>query len=290
MRDSLLSTSLRLFPPLAWLVAFGMSVWMGIRVFAFTTAGTLVLLALAAFCLRMAHKDYREAQRDAKRPPLPPIPRAPPLTAPTRYPLAEPLRAQLWQTIETFESAGALQPGEVSRDELVDCAETVDDFQEMSVVHVANILQALRELRGLPFDNLAFFPDQTERVEDDALEIVREFARLSGQSDRLRAVRLTALGGPRIVMACGGEFPPPNAAAEFELDGHRQVVPFVMYSKNMPGGLIEGLARVFMRSGDGRRFFEAGFDNFACVTYLLPERMRALNSASDAHPTWTEVR
>jgi hypothetical protein len=63
-----------------------------------------------------------------------------------------------------------------------------------------------------------------------------------------------------------------------------------MYGKNMPGGLIEGLAPVFMRAGNGRRFVEAGFDNFVCVTYLLPERSRALNPSSGAHPTWTEVR
>ena len=57
-------------------------------------------------------------------------------------------------------------------------------------------------------ENLTFIADQVEVSEADVIAIVREFARLSGQSDRVRAVQVKGIDGDAIVPARGGEFPP----------------------------------------------------------------------------------
>jgi hypothetical protein len=176
-------------------------------------------------------------------------------------------------------------PGEVSQEAIVTCAEHVDDFEEMDIVSVANVLDVWREERGAPFEHLAFFVDQVETTEDDALDIVRELARLSAQGGSLRNVRFRMTGA----LAPRGEFPPPNAIVEFELGAQAHAVPFIMYGKNAPIGLTERVARIFTRAGDPRRFFEAGFDTFSIVAYAAPEKVAALNAALAPEPTWSEV-
>jgi hypothetical protein len=204
---------------------------------------------------------------------------------PERYPLAESLRVELFQTIERLETAGMLTPGEVSQEALVDCAEREDDFEEMDIVMVANILHLVQEERTVPLERLAFFVDQVETTDDDALAVVRELARLSGQSDSVRGLRFRMTGE----LARRGNFPPPNAVVEFELGTQAHAVPFTMYGKNAPIGLTEEVARIFTRAGDARRFFEAGFDTFSIVAYAVPEKVAALNAALGPEPTWSEV-
>ena len=291
---SVLIILLRWLVPVAWLVTVGVAVWMFIRMVPLARPDghhlkwdILVLgagsIALAIWSLRMARKEYREA-RNAR--PLPTrIRRKPVSLTQERYPLAEPLRAELLRTIGLMEAAGILEAGEVSRDEIVACAERVDEFEEMDFVMVANVLHALREERGTPFDHLAFFADQVETTEDDALDTARELARLSGQSESLRGLRFRMTGE----VALRGVFPPPNAVVEFELGAQPHVVPFVMYGKNAPGGLTEGLACIFAQPNDPRRFFEAGFDSFAIVTYVAPEKIADLNAATGPAPTWAQV-
>lgn len=178
-----------------------------------------------------------------------------------------------------------LAPGEVSREELVACAEREDEFEEMDIVMVANILSMVGEARAAPFERLAFFPDQVETTDDDALAIVRELARLAGQGDSVRGLRLRMTGA----LARRGEFPPPNAVVEFELGTQAHALPFIMYSKNAPIGLTEEVALIFTQAADPRRFFEAGFDTFSIVTYAIPEKIAALNAALAPEPTWFEV-
>ena len=286
---------LRWLVPVAWLVTAGVTVWMFVRILSLVRpdghhvkldvlAVAAGFIALAIWSLRTAYKEYREARN---APPLPPPTRHKPMPlAQERYPLAAPLRAELLRTIELMEAAGMLEAGEVSPDEIVACAEQVDAFEEMDIVMVANVLRALREERGVPFDHLAFFADQVETTEDDALDMVRELARVSGQSESVRGLRFRMTGA----VARRGEFPPPNAVVEFQLGAQPHVVPFVMYGKNAPGGLTEGLAQIFTRPDDPRRFFEAGFDSFAIVTFSVPAKIAELNSAMGPDLTWMQVR
>jgi hypothetical protein len=288
-------TVLRWLVPPAWLAAAATTLWQLVSIVSSMPAEKrlkpdilvigAVFIAVAIWSLRMAYKHFHEA-RNAP-PPLPPLlPRRPTPWVPKRHPLAEPLRAELLRTIDLLETAGMLNPGEVSRDVIVDCAERVDDFKEMDIVLVAHILHALLGERGTPFDDLAFFPDMVETTDDDPLDMVRELARLTGQSDSLRGLRFRMTGA----IAGRGEFPPQNAVVEFELSGRAHVVPFVMYRKNAPGGLTQALARIFTRPDDPRRFFEEGFDSFSILTYVAPGKIAELNAAIGAVPTWVEVK
>jgi hypothetical protein len=285
---------LRWLAPVAWVFAGVVAVSMLFRIVAsMPPAGrrltpelfviVLAFVSLALWSVRMAYKEFREALN--ARPLPPPLPRWQPPLVPPRYPLREPLRAELLRTIELLEVAGMLEPGEVSRDELIACAEHVDDFEEMDIVMVAHILHALREERGTPFDHLAFFADQVETTDDDPLDMVRELARLSGHGESVRGLRMRMTGA----VAPRGKFPPPNAVVEFELGAQAHAVPFVMYGKNAPGGLTEGLARVFTRADDPRRFFDGGFDSFSIVTYLAPAKIAELNAALAPDATWAPV-
>ncbi len=243
----------------------------------------------------MARKEHRAAH--LKRAPLPAHPFQPapfptasrPDPAPVSGPrgrLAAPLRDKLKRATDALVAAGMLEPGELSHDEVIDCAEQIDEATEIDAWIVANILQALRDERGSPFAHLAFIDDQVETGDEDALEMVRDLARISGHGRSLRRLRLRVTGP----VVWRGDFPPSNAVVEFELAGQAQAVPFVLYAKNAPGGLVEGLARVLTRPGDPRRFFVAGFDSFMIVAHQLPEKVAALNAVLAAEPTWLEVR
>ena len=87
-----------------------------------------------------------------------------------------------------------------------------------------------------------------------------------------------------------GGFPPPNAVAEFNLGAEHHAVPFVLYSKLLPGGLIEALAKILIRADDPRRFVSDYFDSFFSVSYLTPAQTSMVNSAErEKFPRFEEV-
>jgi hypothetical protein len=244
----------------------------------------LGLILVAVYSARMARKEYREAL-PALRADAPiriglPISRHTRQTfTPTTYPLKEELRIELRRIIATLQTAEVLRSDEVPLEDVIACAETLDDYSEMDVYAVMHVLRALRSQRERPFANLAFFAEQVETDEADAIAIIREFARLSGQAQQLGAIRVQAIDGGKIVPARGGEFPPPNAVAEFTLGTQHHSVPFVLYGKNLPGGLMERLARIFARAGDARHFVWENFDTFFSVCYLTAANTAAINNA-----------
>jgi hypothetical protein len=121
------------------------------------------------------------------------------------------------------------------------------------------------------------------------LGIVREFASLAGQAEQLRAPRLAGIDGGEIVLARRGELPPDNAVVEFQLGARRHTVPFVMYGKNLPLGLMETLPEMLASEGESRRFFSAYFDAFLAVTYLSADQVATLNLAFSHQPDCFEL-
>ena len=279
--------------PVPWLGCAVASTWLAfLMISRKPTPGTVAVglgcIALAIWSVRMALNARREARAASAIPPPPFLRGPPPPVEPPpekRYSLAEPLRAELLRMIGLLEAAGMLEPGEVSRDEIIACAER-DDFAEMDMVTVLGILDISRGERVSPLRHLAFFQDQVETIEGDALDMVREMVRISGRGASLHGLRCVKTGA----IAPRGQFPPPNAVVEFQLDGQACALPFVLYSKNIPGGLMEGLARVLTRPDDGRRFFEAGSENLVICGYLAPEHVDALQGQLEEQPTWTQVR
>lgn len=67
-------------------------------------------------------------------------------------------------------------------------------------------------------------------------------------------------------------------------------MPFVLYNKNLPGGLIEALARILTSADDSRRFVWDNFDGFFSVSYLAPAQTSMVNSAEqERFPRFEEV-
>src|SRR5688572_10556568 len=116
-----------------------------------------------------------------------------------------------------------------------------DDYQDLDIYDVAAVLHAVRMRRGQPFANLAFFTDHVEVFAADIISLVREFARLSEQLERLGPVRVKGVDGGKIGLPGRGDFPPDNAVAEFDLGTQHHAVPFVMYPKSVPWRLMERL-------------------------------------------------
>jgi hypothetical protein len=293
------SALVRLFPSIAWVGVCVMCLWMpvGLYLQLFTPGRwndpgkavpeALLLLgfiAVAVYGARMARKEYKEALPALRadtpiRIGLPITRRTQRAYTPTTYLLKEELRIELRRIIESLQAAEVLQPGEAPLEDVIACAETVDDYSEMDLYNVMHVLQALHLQRKRPFANLAFLEAQVETDEADAIAIIREFARLSGQTQRLDAIRVQAIDGGKIAPARGGEFPPPNAVAEFTLGTQHYSVPFVLYGKNLPGGLMEELAKICIRDGDARRFVWENFDGFFSISYLTTANTAALNNA-----------
>jgi hypothetical protein len=305
-----ISAFFRLFSTLAWLVACAVALWAPASLFVYLQAQgrwsdlgkawpeALMLLgfvAVAIYSARMAHKEYKEAL-PALRVDTPirlglPIRRRPRPFTPTRYPLSETLRAELRQLIETLQSAGMLQPGEVTIDEIIDRAETSDEWSEVDLYMAMHVLHTLQFERKRPFANIAFFAAHTETDASDAVNIVRELVRLCGRSQELSAVRVRPINGGKLISVPSGSVPPANAVAEIELGGERRAVPFVLYPKSLPGGLIEGLAPVLVAAADPRRFVWDFFDSFFSVSYLTPAQTCTVNGAErEAIPRFEEVR
>jgi len=249
-------------------------------------------VAVAVYCVRMAYKEYKEAL-PALRADRPLFERRQPKPkyVPTRYPLPEKQKIQLQTAFATLVATGALHADDVTFEEVVDCAETLDDYSEWDcseAIVIFNILSALHS-DGRAFRNLAFVADQVEVEAEDILRIVREFARLAGQTAQLRAPKLRGIDGGEVVLARRGELPPDNAVVEFQLGSRQCTVPFVMYGKNSPLGLMETLPEFFAAEGEPRRFFSAYFDSFLVVTYLSADQVATLNLAFSHQPDCFEL-
>lgn len=296
------SALVRLLPALLWLGACGVFVWLFLRLFggvrsnpAGTWLDTLFVyafLALAAFALRMAYKEFL-SELPALRADQPLLLARPRRlhnpSAPVRYPLPQPLQERLQEILGVLETAGILQPGEVSLGEIIGLAEVNDEYESIDIVDVAGLLQGLASQRSRPFVNLALAADQFEVYEFDIVMLVHEFARLSDHLQQLGAVRLRGIGGGPVEPAARGTFPADNAVVEFEFGGQHHSVPFVMYMKNLPGHLMERLALLFTRPGDERRYVVAGFDQKVIISYLAPENVPALNRALSEDSPWFGV-
>jgi hypothetical protein len=222
----------------------------------------------------LAYKKYRKA------------PQALP-----RYPLPETQRIQLQTAFATLLATGALSADDVTFQELVDCAETLDDYSARDCSEAQVVFSVLNALQSteLRFHNLTFIADQVEIGEHSVLAIVREFARLAEQAHHLRALRLKGINGGEIVLARRGELPPDNALVEFQLGSRQCAVPFVMYGKNIPLGLMETLPEMLVSDHEPRRFFSAYFDAFLAVTYLSPDQVATLNLAFSHQPDCFEL-
>jgi hypothetical protein len=175
-----------------------------------------------------------------------------------------------------------LQPAEATSDEIIDRAETFDEWSEVDLYMAMQVLDALQFERGRPFANLAFFPAETDTPESDAAQIVHELARLGGRSQQLSGVRVRWIGEREIAPASGGSTPAPNAVAELELGGEPHAVPFVLYPRTFPLGLVEGLAKILAADDDPRQFVWDFFDSFFAVSYLTPGQTAAVNGAEQA--------
>lgn len=208
-----------------------------------------------------------------------------------RFPLPNTQKIQLQTAFATLIATGVLRSGDVTFEELVDCAETLDDYSQWDcseALMVFNVLSALH-WQGRRFHNLAFVADQVEVDEQSVLAIVREFARLSAQADQLHALNLTGIDGGEVVLARRGELPPDNARVEFQLGPRQCTVPFVMYGKNIPIGLMETLPEMLLPADEPRRFFSAYFDTFLVVTCLSADQVATLNLAFSHRPDCFEL-
>jgi len=300
-----ISAFFRLLPALSWLAACAAAVWIPLTLYLHRrTEGrwsdvtkawpdALVLLgcvAAAVYAARMSRKEYREALPALRA--ETPIRlglslrwRSQPFT-PTRYPLSDALRAELHMLIEALRSAGMLQSGEVTIGDVIDCAETLDEWSTVDLYLAMHVLHALRSERQQPFANIAFFPTQVETDESSAVTMVQELARLCGKA--LSAVRMRSLNAATIDL--GGRVPVPNTVAEFELGTELHAVPFVLYRKNLPGGLIEAVAHILTSAEDPRRFVWDNFGSFFSVCYLTPTQISMVNGAERTKfPRFQEV-
>jgi hypothetical protein len=306
-----ISAFFRLFPTLGWLAACAVALWVPATLYLnlqargrWTDLGkawpdALMLLgfvAVAIYAARMAHKEYKEelpalrADKPIRLGPLLPRRRPPPFT-PTRYPLSETLRTELRKLIETLEGAGMLQPAEVAVDEVIDRAETLDEWSQVDLFMAMYVLDALHFERQRPFANIAFLPADAETDPSDVVKIVHELARLCGRSHELGAVRVRWIAEREIVPTPGGSPTPPNAVAEFELGGEHHTVPFVLHRKYFPDGLVPGLAKLLVAADDPRQFVWDFFDSFFGVSYLTPAQTSAVNGAEQQEfPRFEAVR
>jgi hypothetical protein len=240
-----------------------------------------VLLAIGLGCLRQSYKEFLKPRDDD--PAFSPLDQTE--SPPWRHPLAPELREQLLSTLALLKTAGILDPGEVSDDEVVECAEHTDVFEDMGIHSVMMVLETLAEERDPAFRHLAFFADQ-EFCDDDAFEMVREFARISGYAGPLRQIRCDLTGDyPQ-----GPDYDPmPNAFIEFEMGTARYPLPFTMDRKYLPNGLIEQLAPIFAPPERAERFYQAWDSEGLYMTYTTPAQIAEFNAALGPKPSWVEI-
>lgn len=212
-------------------------------------------------------------------------------TTRTRFHLSAPQNVQLQTALATLLATNVLRADDVTFEELVERAETLDDYSARDCSEAKVIFDLLNTVQSKRrrFHNLVFVADQVEVDAEGALEIVREFARLAGQADQLGELRLRGIDGGTVVPARRGELPPDNALIEFELGARRCALPFVMYGKNIPLGLMETLPELLLPADPPRRFFSAYFDAFLAVTLLSADQVATLNLAFAHQPDCFEL-
>ena len=196
-----------------------------------------------------------------------------PQPPPKRYPLTDEQKLELARILDILRAEGVLLSGEASLGEAIDVAETmgIDDVDEF--YGAASVLASVE-----PLANLAFFSDQVEVDPWYLVEMVEEVARLAGRDD-LTDIKVRGVDSKFVDFARRGQFGPDNAVVAFTLDGVSQRVPFLAFSKNLPIGLFERLANVFIREDDPRRFYSAHNDQYEILTRLTEEQARRLNAA-----------
>lgn len=185
-----------------------------------------------------------------------------------------------------LETAGILDPGEVSDDEVIECAEHTDVFEDMDIHSVMMVLEMLADERVPPLRHLAFFTNQVEFYDDDAFEIVREFARISGYSGPLRQIRFGTTDDHQRPSLD----PIPNAVIEFEMDTTRYSLPFTVYAKYQPDGLIEQLAPIFAPPECAERFYVSQESMNLDITYTTPAQIAEFNAALGPEASWVEIK
>ncbi|OBB93384.1 hypothetical protein [Mycolicibacterium peregrinum] len=264
--------------------------WIGIEFISDATLSTQLLgwgfLAIGLWSLRQSYKEFREA-RDAEPPAwLPDLPDPDQADRPAwRHPLTPELREQLLTTFALLVAAGILDPDEVPDDEIVECAEHMDVFEDMDIYSVMRVLEMLGDERDPPLRHLAFFTTHAEFYEDDAFGIVREFARISGYDGPLRQIRCDMTGdwqSPSLN-------PVPNAVIEFEMGKARYSLPFTTYAKYLPDGLIEQLAPIFAPPESAGRFYVSWVVDDMDITFTTPAKIDEFNAALGPEPSWVPI-
>jgi len=245
------------------------------------------LLVVGVGFLRQAYKEFQEAldEEPSSWRPDPPGPDRTDKPA-WRHPLTPELREQLLTTFALLETAGILGPGEVPHDELIECAEHTDVFEDMDMHSVVMVLESLADERDPPLRHFAYFTNQVEFYDDDAFEIVREFARISGYNGPLRQIRFDMTSDyPQ-----GPDYDPaPNAVLEFEMGTARYSLTFTIFRKYLPDGLIEQLAPIFAPPESAGRFYVSWESEDLDITFTTPEQIEELNAALGPEPSWVPI-
>lgn len=82
----------------------------------------------------------------------------------------------------------------------------------------------------------------------------------------------------------------PNAVIEFEMGTTRHSLPFTVYAKYQPHGLIEQLAPIFAPPERAERFYVSQDSMNLDITYTTPAQFTELNAAIGPDPTWVEIK
>lgn len=252
--------------------------------------GLSALVGYAVWAQWTARKEYREAKQWRPRPPLNEARVTRVEWTPTRRPLTDPLRQDLLRHFALLELAGVTEPGEVTADEIIDAAEFERDYDAIDICAVAAVLCSLHRERDVPLKRVTVFQSQVDIYDEDILDIVKEFARLSEQGETLRGLRLTTTSDfaepSSEELASGTE--QPNAVVEFTLGTQQHSLPIVMFYKYLPLGLFEELADIFARPAEQRRFFRAYFlDMTTIILFAAPAKIAELNAATGTQE-WPE--
>lgn len=282
---------------LYWLGWFGPFVYLGVGIYMCWLAirwipstpmpdqlFTWLLPVIGLVCLRQSYKGFLEV-RDAELlyPPDPALDDKPEW----RHPLTPELREQLLSMFSLLKTAGIIGPDEVADEEVVECAEHTDVFKDMDIHSVSMVLESLADEREPPLDHFTFFTDQAGPYDDDdTFEIVGEFARISGCDGPLHQISCDMTGDypdPYDVN------PAPNAVIEFELGTARYSLPFAMYRKYLPSGLIEQLASIFTPPDSAEQFYVSQVATNLQITYTAPAKIEEFNSALGPEPTWVPI-
>ncbi|MCV7337917.1 hypothetical protein H7K12_23225 [Mycobacterium senegalense] len=190
---------------LYWLDWFGPFVYLGVGIYMCWLAirwipstpmpdqlFTWLLLVIGLVCLRQSYKGFLEV-RDAEL--LYPSSDQDPDDKPEwRHPLTPELREQLLSMFSLLKAAGIIGPDEVTDEEVVECAEHTDVFEDMDIHSVSMVLESLADEREPPLDHFTFFTDQAGPYDDDVFEIVGAFARISGYDGPLHQISCDMTG------------------------------------------------------------------------------------------------